>query len=86
MDPDLNMLYYINDAIQNSSRYNDTSSVMANLFDPASNFFASSAIGVSLPVFNGHGLKVGTCTQYLKNDCTILYFKNQNVHYLKGQL
>ena len=27
-------------------------------------FFASSAIGVSLPVFNGHGLKVGTCTQY----------------------
>ena len=41
--------------------------VMANLFDPACqnlNFFASSAIGVSLPVFNGHGLKVGTCTQY----------------------
>ena len=44
---------------------------MANLFDPACQFFfASSAIGVSLPVFNGHGLKVGTCTQYLF-DCTI---------------
>ena len=62
---------------------------MANLFDPACQnliFWASSAIGVSLPVFNGHELKVGTCTQYLKNDCAILYFKNQNVHYLKGQL
>ena len=71
------------------SKVKDTPpAVMANLFDPAcqKNFFASSAIGVSLPVFNGHGLKVGTCTQYYKNDCTILYLKNQNVHYLKGQL